>query len=226
MGERAIHSVGITATLLAAVVFFAPAATSSDDLAVNAFAPRIGDQREVPEDISLLDDLRREGRFTPQVRTQTYDERLRPHPLRGVYVTSLSRGPADQRRLMSRRQYRYWAIDRSKHLLGGFAADIGFVRRRTSMWKLRQLAEDMIYAELGEEKAKKLRVVRESRCIHIEIDTFEGREDIQQRAHAMWRWGILRSPPEGPNPVPALSDYVPERHWRTLPKRTLQALPG
>jgi hypothetical protein len=242
MTESTFQSTAIPAVLVAATVFFAPHATSSGDLRLMEHAPRIEDRAPDPEP-SLLDELREEGRFTPHVRTQTYDEKLRPHPLieeavsvvldglrpyaRGVYVTSLSRAPEDQRRLMKRRRYRYWTIQRSKHLLGGFAADIGFVRRRTSMWKLRDKAEELILANLGEEKAKKLRVVRESRCIHIEIDTREGREDIEQRAQAMWRWGILASPPpDGPNPVPSLSDYVPERHWRKAPRRMLQALPG
>lgn len=231
-----------TAALVAGTILFAPGVTSSEDLRLNDFAPRLHDRDSAPAERTVLEELKARGRFTPTVRTQTYDARLRPHPLiaealpivtealapyaKRVYVTSLARAPEDQMRLMSKRRYRYWTTDRSKHLLGGFAADIGFVRRRTNMWKLRRLAEEAIVEQLGEERAKKLRVVRESRCLHIEIDTVNGREDIEKRVDALYRWNMIHEKPEGPNPVPALDNYIPERRWRTMPRDWLQALPG
>jgi hypothetical protein len=236
MRDGAVLSGGGMAALLAATVLFSPAVTSSDDLRPNAFAPRIHDAAsEVMAEPGVLDELRARGRFTPTVRTETYGDRLAPHPLieeavavvveelgpyaKGVFVTSLSRAPEDQMRLMSKRRYRYWTTSRSKHLLGGFAADIGFVRRTTNMWKLRRLAENAILEKLGEEKAKKLRVVRESRCIHIEIDTQGGREDIERRVEALVRWKMIQVKPEGPNPVP-------ERRWHHMPRNWLTALPS
>jgi hypothetical protein len=241
MREGAIVDGAVTATLLACAILFSPAVTSSGDMRVNEFAPRITDREPQPGP-TLLDELRARGRFTPTVRTETYDDRLAPHPLieeavavlteelrpyaRGVYVTSLARAPEDQMRLKSERRYRYWTTDRSKHLLGGFAADIGFVRRKTNMWKLRAIAERALVEKLGEEKAKKLRVVRESRCIHVEIDTVHGREDIERRVDALFRWKMIRDKPVGPNPVPSLEDYIPERTWMTVPRNTLVALPS
>ena len=67
------------------------------------------------------------------------------------------------------RRYRYWTIQRSKHLLG-YAADIGFYRRRKSMYRLHAKAEQILRERLGEERFEKLRVVRESRCLHIELN--------------------------------------------------------
>jgi hypothetical protein len=241
MRDGAILNRGLMAAILAGTTLFAPAVTSSEDLRLNSFAPRLHDREPAPPP-TILDELRERGRFTPTVRTETYDDRLEPHPLiqealpivteelapyaKRVFVTSLARTPEDQLRLMSKRRYRYWTTARSKHLLGGFAADIGFVRRKTNMWKLRAIAERVLKERLGEEKAKKLRVVRERRCLHIEIDTQFGREDIEQRVDALYRWKMIHDKPEGPNPVPALEDYVLENRWRTMPKNWLKALPS
>lgn len=241
MGVAAIQHAQRLGSVLFAMVALSPTAAGSGDLRVPAFAPRISDSPH-PEPPGPIEVLRQAGRLTPRVRIETYDERLRPHPVieeaaallveglapyaEGVYLTSLSRAPDEQRELMRSRPYRFWAIERSKHLMGGFAADIGFVGRRASMAKIRDAAEAMLHERMGTEKARLLRVVAEARCIHIEIDSRTGREDIEARANAMHRWGIVKSPPDGENPVPHIKDYVPEEHWTKRPRHPLLPAPG
>jgi hypothetical protein len=226
---------------MAALLTAAGLTGSSDDLRRAEFAPVIFDQK-MPDPPGTLEKLKKRGRFTPTVRTETYDGRLKPHPLieeaaailveelrpyaKAVYVTSLVRGPEDQLRLMKKRRYRYWTTKRSKHLLGGFAADIGFVRRKTNMWKMRAKAEKILIEKMGEERAKMVRVVRESRCIHIEIDSQYGREDIRARAKLLHEWGIVHEFPDGWNPVPPLDSYVLERDWVRGPRDVVEAVPG
>jgi hypothetical protein len=241
VGFATLHNPTLVGVVLFALVSLTPAPAGSGDLRLPEFAPLLTD-RPRPEPPGPLELLRRQGRLTATVRIDTYDERLQPHPVieeaaailvdglkpwaAGVYLTSLSRAPDEQRELMRKRPYRFWAIERSKHLMGGFAADLGFVRRRTSMAKLRDLAEALLRERMGEEKARLVRVVAESRCIHIEIDSRTGREDIEARANVMHRWGIVKSPPDDENPVPHIKDYVPEAHWTKRPKRPLRPAPG
>ncbi len=241
MAVTTMHSPLLVSLALFTLVSLTPAKTSMGDLRVLALAPRIGD-RPRPEPPGPLELLRQQGRLTATVRIDTYDERLNPHPVieeaaailveglkphaAGVFLTSLSRAPDEQRELMRKRRYRFWAIERSKHLMGGFAADIGFVRRRASMAKLRELAEGLLRERMGESKAALVRVVAESRCLHIEIDSRTGREDIEARANVMHRWGILKNLPGDENPVPHLKDYVSEADWTKRPKRPLRPAPG
>lgn len=241
MGLPTIQHPTLLSVVLFALVSLSPGPAGSGDLRVPEFAPRIAD-RPRPLPPGPIEVLRQQGRLTAKVRIDTYDERLKPHPVieeaaailvdglapfaGGVYLTSLSRAPDEQRELMRSRPYRFWAIERSKHLMGGFAADIGFVRRRTPMGKIRDHAEALLKERMGEEKARLVRVVAEARCIHIEIDSRTGREDIEARANVMHRWGIVKSPPDDENPVPHIKDYVPEAHWTKRPKRPLRPAPG
>lgn len=149
--------------------------------------------------------------------------RLRPHAS-GLYVTSLTRTPEDQRRLMRAQHTRGWAIHRSKHLMG-MAIDIGFVTRQVSTWKLRDHAEAILVEELGEEAAGMLRVVREKRCIHVEIDTWKGRELLRERVELLEALGVLKRSPEDNYPVPRLRDYVTEEQWTQVRGRVTVALP-
>ena len=199
--------------------------------------PKIADVAIEPED--PLDSLIRRGRLTPSVRFETYGGLIKPHPLvveaalilseelapyaRGVYVTSLARAPKDQKRLMRARRYRYWTVQRSKHLLG-FAADIGFYQRRKSMTQLHRLAEDILRERLGEEDFQRLRVVRESRCIHVELHTWSGRGEIADRVAALSSIGILEEEPPNSYPIPSLGDYVSEREFLRRPRDTLEAV--
>lgn len=212
---------------------------SSGDPQLYEEAPSLFDVPPPPAP-SVRQRLFESGSVVPWARLATYGGWLEPHPLieeavlalveglsplaEGVFVTSLSRAPADQRRLMQQSRYRGWTISRSKHLLGGFAADIGFVDKRASMRRLEAEAERVLQERLGAERAGLLRVVREARCIHVEISSITGRHLIERRTEAMLRWGILRRPPEG-HPVPSLTDYVPERQWLATPKKPLAALP-
>jgi hypothetical protein len=199
-------------------------------------SPQLGDVYEEPR--SVVDDLMEHGRLTPSVRDSTYGGLVKSHPLvaeaalilseelspyaQGVYVTSLTRAPEDQRRLMKTRRYRYWTIQRSKHLLG-YAADIGFYRRRKSMRRLHAKSEAILMERLGPEKFSKLRVVRESRCIHVELNTATGREEIQERTALLAAMGIIDEAPKGWYPIPELRSYVPENVWLRRPRDLLEA---
>lgn len=226
--------------LLFGLLFLLPArGVSSGDPRLADFAPRLADVPP-PKPVPALKQLDENGHLVPWVRTATYGGWLEPHPLieeatlalvqglspfaDGIYVTSLSRAPADQRRLMRESRYRGWTVKRSKHLLGGFAVDLGFVNRKVGMRKLEAEANQVLREQLGPEKARLLRVVREAFCIHIEISSVTGRHLIQQRTEAMVRWGILKRQPDQ-HVVPSLWDYVPEQQWLAIPKNPLLALP-
>ena len=142
----------------------------------------------------------------------------------GAFVTSLVRTPEDQSRLNRIRQYRWWTTPRSKHLMGGLAVDIGFVGRRASMTTLAKKAEQVLIRRLGKEKAALLRVVREARCLHIEIDSRTGREILEERANALANLGI--APYDEAFPVPLLRAYTPEKLFLTRPReKVVAALP-
>lgn len=240
MGLVTVHNPTWVSLVVFVLLSLAPARAGSGDVNGVDVGPRLGD-RPMPVPPGPIELLAQQGWLTKTVRTDTYDERLQPHPVieeaaailveglkphaAGVYLTSLSRAPDEQRELLRKRHYRFWAIERSKHLMGGFAADIGFVRRRATMNKLRDLAEALLKERMGD-KAQLVRVVAEARCLHIEIDSQTGREDIEARANAMHRWGILKNPPDTANPVPHLKDYVTEDAWSRRPKRPLTPLPG
>jgi hypothetical protein len=241
LGTATAHRREVIATLLFVAASLASERAGSGPALAPVAAPRLGDWVAPPEP-GPLERLASAGRLTPTVRAATYDDWLLPHPLieeaaaalvegltpyaRGVFVTSVARAPNEQLKLMKDRRFRSWAVDRSKHLLGGYAADIGFVQRRQPMWKLRTLAERELHERLGPQKAKLLRVVSEARCLHIEIDSHHGRELIEARVNALVHWGILKAKPTDQNPVPHLKDYVPEDDWRQRPRRPLEALPG
>ncbi|MFZ9887661.1 MAG: hypothetical protein ACO3JL_09165 [Myxococcota bacterium] len=196
-------------------------------------APALRD-RPAPPPPSPLERAAQAGHLAPSVRLSTYDARLTPHPLieeasaallegltpyaARVVLTSLSRAPREQRSLLRQRRYRAFAVPRSKHLMGGFAADVGFVARRVPMARMRQLAEEVLEESLGIEKARLLRVVAETRCLHLELDSVTAREELEVRARNLHRWGIVKAPPDGDNPVPAVTDYVPEAVWRRRPR--------
>ncbi len=196
------------------------------------------DQRKEPWHIR---NLRRRRRVTPNVRSSAFGGAIEAHPLvveaayhlvndlsryarNGAFVTSLVRTPEDQTRLNRIRRYRWWTTPRSKHLMGGLAVDIGFVGRRASMTALAKKAERVLIRRLGKEKAKLLRVVRESRCLHIEIDSTNGRAIIEERANALANMGI--APYDHVFPVPELKTYTPERLFLTRPReKVVAALP-
>lgn len=241
MGSATAHSRVLIATLLFLAAALAAEPAGSGRVRMPETAPRLADYQPPPVP-GPLERLATEGRLTQTVRATTYDDWLAPHPLieeaaaalvdglapyaGGVYITSVSRAPEEQRQLMREGRSRFWAVNRSKHLLGGFAADVAFVRRRLPMWRLRLIAERELEARLGPEKAKLLRVVSEARCLHVEIDSRNGRELIEARVNALKHWGILKSKPADRNPVPHLDDYVSEDAWRLRPRRPLEALPG
>lgn len=190
--------------------------------------PRLGTEPVRPP-TSPLELVRARGQFVPGVQTEAFGG-VEPHPLiakvgeiltrrlspwaYGLYVTSVARSPDDQRRLMRERRTRGWAIPRSKHLMAGMAVDIGFIHRRVSSWRLRDKAEQVLREELTEEELGKLRVVREIRCVHVEIDTWHGREDLAERMQLLADIGALRSLPDDGYPVPRLSDYATEEERR------------
>lgn len=194
---------------------------------------------EVQEDPVLRMAIR--NQLTPTARIKTYD-RVETHPLileaadiltdklrpyaTGVYITSFARSPEDQKRLLKERRSRYWATQRSKHL-AGLAADIGFVKRRVSTYKMRDLAEATLKRLLTEEKFNLLRIVRESHCIHIEIDTRNGKEIILKRRRELENLGIVEKSPESKkrtHPVPSLDAYISEEDW-TETRTFLEPLP-
>jgi hypothetical protein len=178
---------------------------------------------------SPLELVEARGQFVPGVQTEAFGG-VEAHPLiakageiltrrlspwaYGLYVTSVARSPDDQRRLMRERRTRGWAIPRSKHLMAGMAVDIGFIHRRVSSWRLRDKAEQVLREELTEEELSKLRVVREIRCVHVEIDTWRGREDLEERMQLLADIGALRSLPDDGYPVPRLSDYATDEERR------------
>lgn len=179
------------------------------------------------------------NQLTPTARLKTYD-RIETHPLiieaadiltdrlrpyaKGVYVTSFTRSPEDQKRLLKEKRSKYWATQRSKHL-SGLAADVGFVKRRVSTHRMRDIAEKILKEELPPAQFELLRIVRESYCIHVEIDTRKGRDIIVQRKEEMENLGIVKlSTAEAKYPVPKLGDYVNERAW-TETRNFLTPLP-
>ena len=171
--------------------------------------------------------LMRHGKLTESVRSRTYGH-LQADPLiveaawivsrglegaaQGVFVTSLARTPEDQRRLMRRRDTRWWATERSKHLMGGLAADIGFVGRKRSMRWLRDRAEQLLQQGLGAKVAKQIRVVKEAHCLHLELSSATARERIQARKDALINLGIVRRSSQ--TLVPSLRDYISEHSYR------------
>lgn len=191
------------------------------------FGPRLGVE-EVWRPVSPLTLVEARGQMVPGVRTEVYGF-VEAHPLvaeaaeiltrrltpyaEGVYVTSVARTPEDQRRLMKTQHTRGWAIPRSKHLMGGMAADIGFVARRVSTWRMRDVAEQILIQEMGPARASLVRVVREARCIHIEIDSRRGRELLKERMALLADLGVLHTLPDDKYPVPRLRHYVKERNW-------------
>lgn len=215
------------------LVGFVPAQATHGGPQAPVTAPALRD-RPLPAGPSPLERVAQAGHFAPSVRLSTYDDRLTPHPLIAeatatlleglspyagrVVLTSLSRAPREQRSLLRQRRYRAFAVPRSKHLMGGFAADVGFVARRVPMWRMRQLAEELLEDRLGIEKARLLRVVAETRCLHLELDSITAREELEVRARNLHRWGIVKAPPAEDNPVPAVTDYVPEAVWRRRPR--------
>jgi hypothetical protein len=186
-----------------------------------------------------LERIRERGQLAFKARTQTYGI-LEPHPLIAsaadilssalrpyadkVYVTSMARSPEDQRRLMSHEQYREWTSHRSKHLMGGLAVDIGFVKPYVNMMSMYARAESILRWRLPFSKNAKLRVVAEANCLHIEIDTIQGREIIEERRQIMERLGIL-DPKVRRHPVPLLREYAAERIWLSRPRDLLVPLP-
>lgn len=199
------------------------------------YAPALGSE-VVRIDEDPVDRIAKRGQVGPRVRTELYGS-VEVHPLiqdaadilskelgtyaRKVVVTSMARAPEDQRRLMRKRRYRGWAISRSKHLMG-LALDLGFVGRRSSMWRIRDKAEQILVDKLGPETAGLLRVVRESRCIHVEIDTRKGRDIIEARKTELADIGALTSDETGRHPVPKLRQYVPEQVWMKAPRDVLE----
>lgn len=208
------------------------------DPAIPLYPPALADMTPVGATPDPLARIAKRHQLTPTARAVTYD-RVETHPLiiraadilsdqlrpwaEGVYITSLSRSPEDQFRLMRERRTRRWATQRSKHL-AGLAVDVGFVGRRTSTWKLRDKAQAILEQELGLEAASLLRVVRERHCIHVEIDTYKGRDIIVERARHLENLGIVEEHPEARHPVPELSHYVPEGIW-TATRAYLEPLP-
>jgi len=191
----------------------------------------------VPEVAVSVDDMLQRSRLTPSARRATYGGAVKPHPLvaraamilthelaryaGGVFITSLNRAPEDQKRLMKERRYRYWTINRSKHLMG-YAVDIGFYERHHTMTSLHFRAQYVLRKHLGDDDYSRLRVVQEARCLHIELNTKEAREEIKDRTASLLRHGILAQAPEK-HIVPSLDDYVPEDEWLRTPRDLLVA---
>ena len=183
--------------------------------------------------------IRERGQLAYKARTATYGI-LKPHPLiveaadilssalrpyaDKVFVTSLARSPEDQRRLMSHEHYREWTSHRSKHLMGGLAVDIGFVKPYVNMMTMYARAESILRWRLPLSQNAKLRVVAEANCLHIEIDTIQGREIIEERRTDMERMGIV-APKYRRHPVPLLKEYISERNWMNRPRDLLMPLP-
>jgi hypothetical protein len=194
------------------------------------YGPRLAAEPVRPP-TSPLELVEARGQFVPGVQTEAFGG-VEPHPLiakaaeiltrrlspwaYGLYVTSVARSPDDQRRLMRERRTRGWAIPRSKHLMAGMAVDIGFIHRRVYSCRLRDNADQVIREELTPEELSKLRVVREIRCVHVEIDTWRGRDDLQERMQLLADIGALRSLPDDGYPVPRLSDYATDAERRRI----------
>jgi|GEM_PF-1908476 len=239
-----LHAFAVAAVCAAAVggVLYAVPTDASFPSQERRTAPRLG--RESTQVLAhtlqpsspVVERLRRMEKTTVNVRARAFD-RIDAHPLiveaayllatelspytrEGAFVTSLVRTPEDQFRLMGHRRYRWWATQRSKHLMG-MAADIGFVRRRVSMRKMAALAEALLQERLGE-RAQVLRVVREARCLHIEVDTRRGRAILEARAKELENLGIARR--EGRHPVPPLTSYRLERLYQNPPADRLVAV--
>lgn len=234
-----LGALGLTAVLGVMFAARAEPAPNPSPAQPDIFGPILGSEPTAPTPRTPLERLAARGQVTERVRFEVYGS-LRTHPLveeaaeilatelmkhaEGVYVTSAARAPEDQRRLMRQRRYRSWTTPRSKHLLGGLAVDIGFVGRHIPMNRMRDVAQDALEHVMGPERAAVLRVVKESRCLHIEIDTWKGKDLVDERVEQMVRLGILEAPPWGPHPVPKLRDYVPERVWLRRPSKTLVAV--
>lgn len=216
----------------------AAAAIAAPQLGTERAVVVANDQRKEPWQIR---NLRRRRRVTPNVRSTAFGGAIEANPLiveaayhlvndlsryarNGAFVTSLVRTPEDQKRLNRIRRYRWWTTPRSKHLMGGLAVDIGFVGRRASMTTLARKAEQVLVRRLGKEKAGLLRVVKEARCLHIEIDSIAGRHILEERAGALANMGI--APYDDVFPVPQLKTYTPERLFLRRPKeKVIAALP-
>ena len=219
------------ACCIAAIAVPRPA-TSRDRVALEENAPPLAD---VPARIDPIFALKERRQLPAQVRASSYRGRVRLHPLvakaayllateltdsaDGVFVTSLVRSPEDQHRLRRQRRTRHWAVQRSKHMMG-LAADIAFVERHVSISRLRDHAEALLQIALGEQ-ARRLRVVKESHCIHIEIKTHD--PDVRTTVSRLYKEGVLRRVSRR-HPVPAYRQYEKERVFNRRPRRPLAEL--
>lgn len=178
----------------------------------------------------LLSVLKAQRQLDGGVRRESYRGAVRAHPLivkagflavraltpeaRGVYISSLVRSPDQQRRLLRHPVFGRWAARRSKHVLGGLAVDVAFVRPRRSMAQMGRAVRRALRRELGEE-ARLLRVVVERHCLHIELDSKHpvARRAIEQRKQELLQAGILKR--SKPGLVPTVNDYLGESEWRS-----------
>jgi len=212
-----------------------PGTTAHSRSVASRSVPQLAD---VPENWSQTSTFLQKSRLTPDVKESTYGGAVSSHPLvaraamiltrelnpyaGGVFITSLTRAPHDQHRLKKARRYRRWTIDRSKHLMG-LAVDVGFYRRHITMSALHYRAKYVLRKHLGDVDYNRLRVVREARCLHVELNTKNAREEIEDRSAALLSAGILLQAPTK-HIVPSLKDYVPEDLWLRTPRNRLIAL--
>jgi len=197
--------------------------------AIDALAPRyfacVLQEGAAADGSRLVAYLRAMEAAGESVRWETYDGRVKAHPLiveavqavmarlatgpnevaRRVFLSSLVRDRANQEALLRHPILKREASRHSLHLLG-FAADFAASGKKVSMRRFGEAVRDAVAARMGH-RGQYLEVITEPYCVHLQVSPRRGASLVAEAVAQLRTAGVIvGTVPRGS--VPPVSAYA------------------